>query len=380
LYKKTFFLHYRIDIHTFWPKILVESIYTYCISTKGLDYMKKLLMIPLALYCASSMAIEINVSVNTCGFAGGMSGALCTAMKAEIEKVVQADLPKVSIDKYAVGLANANGFAYKGLGSDYSDVFTYAMVRGGIGGAVQGDLDDVEQAEGVGIGAAATIGLNLDVLPVDKIGPIELDKMDLFVSFMSQNMDQTEDKTTFNGDISSFGFMARYRLVDAVDFVPGNILRFGGVFLHTGLQTSSFEADITTTFDDEVVNAGGQTATFTNANAKFSLETSTTTIPVEVSAYLRTIWALTFFGGAGFDFVSGTTDVDLTASGSVVQGATYDASLSASESGSGDADATNFRAFGGVQLNIPFVRVYAHINKGLGNDLFGANAGVKFLW
>jgi hypothetical protein len=338
--------------------------------------MKKLLMIPFALYCASSMAVEISITQNTCTF--GASN--CAAMKAEIEKTVQADLPDVSIEKYATGVANANGFAYKGLGSDYSDVFTYAMVRVAGGGAVQGEIDNPEAAEGVGLGATVTVGINLDLLPVDKIGPVELDKMDLFVSFMSQSMDQTEDRLTLNGDISALSVMARYRLVDAVDFVPGNILRFGGVFLHTGFQTSTFEADITSTFDDEVVNAGGQTATFTDASATFSLETTTTTIPIEVSAYLRTIWALTFFGGAGFDFVTGSTDVSVVASGSVVQGANYNASLSANESGSGSADATNFRVLGGMQLNLPFFRVYAHVNKGLGNDLIGANLGAKFLW
>jgi hypothetical protein len=338
--------------------------------------MKKLLMIPFALYCASSMAVDISITQNTCTF----GASACAAMKAEIEKTVQADLPEVSIDKYATGVANANGFAYKGLGSDYSDVFTYAMLRVAGGGAVQGEIDNPEAAEGVGLGATVTLGLNLDMLPIDKVGPVELDKMDLFVSFMSQSMEQTENKLTLDGEITAFSVMARYRLVDAVDFVPGNILRFGGVFLHTGFQTSTFNANITSTFDDEVVNAAGQTATFTNANAKFSLETSTTTIPIEVSAYLRTIWALTFFGGAGFDFVTGSTDVSVVASGSVVKGTDYNASLSANESGSGSADATNFRVLGGMQLNLPFFRVYAHVNKGLGNDLIGANLGAKFLW
>lgn len=337
-------------------------------------------MIPLALYCASSMAVEVTLSTPTC--TGAYNGAACTALTAEIKKLVNADLPDVSVDKYATGVANANGFAYKGLGSDYSDVFTYAMVRGGLGGAIQGDINNIEEAEGVGVGAAVTVGLNLDLLPIDKIGPIELDKMDFFVSFMSQSLDQTQDKLTIDGDISSFGIMARYRLVDAVDFVPGNILRFGGVFLHTGFQTSKFDSTISSKFDDQVVNALGQDAKFGDSSATFTLESSTTTIPIEVSAYLRTIWALTFFGGAGFDFVSGSTDADIAAGGTVSgsTGGTFSTNLSVTESGSGSADATNFRALAGVQLNIPFIRVYAHVNKGLGNDLFGANAGVKFLW
>ncbi|MBD66568.1 MAG: hypothetical protein CME62_15255 [Halobacteriovoraceae bacterium] len=311
------------------------------------------------------------------------NNTFCEDLQNEIRKTAEADLPDVSIGEYGTGVSNANGFAQKGLGSDYSDKFTFFMVRGGAGAAVEGDLEDPESASGFGFGAAVTAGLNLDLLPIDKVGPIELDKMDLFVSFMSYNVDQEDDEFTAEGDLSSFSVMARYQIMDGIDVFPGYMLEWGGVFLHTGIQRSTFKADLSSVFDDQVVDVEGQSATFKNALATFDIETTTTTIPIEVSTYLRTIWALTFYTGAGFDLVSGSTDVSLNADGDVEGGSggnTFDTTISANESDSGEADATNFRAFGGIQLNIPFVRVYAHINKGLGNDLIGANAGVKILW
>lgn len=333
-----------------------------------------------AALCLSTSAFAVSLNVNTTS-CGTLPTNLCNELEGAINSLFNEDLPEVSLGEYGTGIANAQGFTYKGLGSDYSDVFDYFVVRGGAGASLEGDSDNVN---GFGAGAAATIGLNLDILPVEKVGPIELDKMDLFVSFMSYSPEFDQEDISVKGDISHFSIMARYQLIEGKDWVPGNMLKWGGLFLHTGFQRSSIEADATQSFSDEVVEiGGGQTATMTNTTANFTFETSNTSIPVEVSTYIRTAWALTFFGGAGFDFVTGSTDISLNASGNAVgDGSTggYTATISADEDASGDADATNFRAFIGGQLNLPFVRLYTHFNKGLGNDLVGASAGLKILW
>lgn len=343
--------------------------------------MKKLMLSAILMTSLSASAVTISVTQQTCTLAGGTTGPLCLAADKAVNDFVNTDLPDVSIGEYGTGIANATGFAYKGLDSDYADNFDYFMVRGGGGVAVQGDMDKPESAEGFGIGAAATIGVNLDLLPVDKIGPVDLSKMDLFVSFMSYSIDQSFDESTAEGDLSHFAVMARYQIMDGKEFVPGSILEWGGLFLHTGFQRSSFEASMTTKFDDEVVDlGGGVNGTFGSSSAKFSIETTNTAIPVEISTYLRAAYVFTLFGGAGFDIVSGSTDVDLSAGGKITSGTDYEADIAASESDSGKADATNFRAFGGLQFNLPFFRVYFQMNKGLGNDLLGANLGAKILW
>lgn len=335
-----------------------------------------------SLMALSYSAFAVNITVTqSCG---SVPLVICNQLTTEVESFINADLPEVSIGDYGTGIANSQGFAYRGLSSDYSDAFDYFMLRAGAGFAVEGDLDAPENASGVGVGAAATVGLNLDLLPIDKVGPIELEKLDLFITFMNYSPDQDLEDTQFKGDISAFGFMARYQIVDAIDIVPGNLFKWGGVFIHTGIQRSSVEADVTQSFpNEEITTDSGQTATLNNTSANFTFETSNTTIPIEVSTYLRMAWALTLFTGAGFDLVSGSTDVSLNASGTATgNGATsgYSAVITADESASGDADSTNFRAFLGGQLNLPFFRLYAQFNKGLGNDNLGLHFGAKVLW
>lgn len=351
-------------------------------NTKGI-VMKKLMMgLVVAATTLNANAIDISVTNVTCTGAYA-SGTVCDQLDAEVQNLVEGDLPDVSIGKYGTGISNANGFAYRGLGSDYSDHFEIAAVKLGGGLAVEGDMNDAETASGFGIGAAMTVGVNMGILPVDKVGPVEMKKLDVFLSFVSQNLDQDIDDATVEGDLSYFGLMARYHLIEGIDFVPGNMLSWGGVYLHTGIQRSSWSVDFSQQFEDETVEVSGQDATFGNSSANFAIESSSLTIPLEVSTYMRTAWALTFFGGAGLDIVlSGNTDVELDASGSVIgsTGGSYQTDISASESDSGEADATNFRAFGGLQLNLPFVRFTAQLNKGLGNDLVGFNAGIKVLY
>jgi len=336
--------------------------------------MKKLFMGALLLGSLSAHASIITVNQTSCTL-----GPACAAADAALQSFVDADLPSVGIGKYATGIANANGFTYAGMGSDYSDDFSLFMVRGAFGGSVSGDLDNPGGADGFGFGAATTVGVNLDLLPVDKIGPIDLSKMDLFVSFMSYSVDQDSGNSSFTGDTSHFGIMARYQLVDTKDILPGYMLEWGGVQLHTGFQRSSFDLNMSTRFDNQTVDIGPETGTFGNAGATFAIESSSTTIPIEVSTFLRAAYVFTFYAGAGFDIVSGSSDVGLVSSGTFTS-TNYSADINAGETGSGDADATNFRAFGGFQFNIPLVRLYAHVNKGLGSDLIGAHFGAKFTW
>lgn len=347
--------------------------------------MKKLILLSTLLGTVSFHVSAIDVTVTNTTCAGGLTATQCSQLDAEVKSSIEDELPSVSIDKYAVGIANSNSFAQKGLSSEYADRFDYALIKFGAGAAVQGDMtelqDDPSTAEGIGVGATATFGLNLDVLPIDKISFIEFSKLDLFVSFSSFDRKSDNDGTEVDGGISAFSIMARYQIMDPVDIVPGYMFYWGGVSLHTGIESSSFNGKLTKTFDDETVEIGsGQTATITDTLGVFDIESTTTTIPVEVSTSLRTIWALTFYTGAGVDFVTGSTDVSLDASGTAKDGANYGATILAEEKGSGDADAMNLRAFAGLQLNLPFVRVYTHFNKGLGNDLLGANLGFKILY
>lgn len=345
--------------------------------------MKKFLlgMLLTTLPMAAS-AITITVDNLVCSNSGAYTTANCNALKAEVEKDLQADLPDVSIDKYGTGVANATGFAMKGQGSDYAENFKYFVFKPSFGVAMDGDIDKPENASGVGLGGALTVGLNLDLLPVDKIGPVEMKDLDLFVSFMSYDVDETSDDTTFAGDLSSFGVYARYRFMEGKDILPGYMLEWGGIHLHTGFQRNKMGIKLTQSFKDQTVTSGAVSGSFNNASAVFDLDSTVTSIPVEVSTYIRALYVFTLYTGAGFDYNIGSADASLTASGKVqaANASDFSVDISAAESGKGDAKATNFRGFLGMQFNVPFVRLYVHVNKGFGSDLIGANFGAKITY
>jgi hypothetical protein len=353
--------------------------------------MKKLLVgLVLALPMAAQ-AIEINVATTNCpvGISGGTPSddtAVCNQLQQDIATEANKNVPEVSIDKYAEGISDSTAFAMKGQGSDYADNFDIFTIKGSLGAAFKGDMDEPEQAEGIGLGAAVTVGVNLNLLPIDKIGGVELKDFDLFFSAMSYSTDQDLEDLTIEGDTSSLGMHVRWRFIEGVDIFPGNMLRWGGVQVHTGYQRNSMKIDMTQSLKDQRVETNNGNATFGDASVKFNIDSQTSSIPFEISTSIRALYVFTLYTGFGFDYnISGNTDIDLGASGTVSgdaggAAAGYQASINANESGDGSISTTSMRAFLGLQFNIPVVRIYVHANKGLGDDQLGVNTGVKINW
>lgn len=341
--------------------------------------MKNLLFLALLIPAIGS-AVQLDVTVTNCP--GGLTTAQCESLADEIRNY--DEIPDVDLDTYAEGISDSTAFASKGQGSDYSDNFSLFAVSVSGGAAVKGDVDEMgdnpEAAEGFGVAASLRVGLNLDLLPIDKIGPVEFKNLDVFASFFSYSLDQDMDETSIKGDISSMGIYARYKLIEPVSIVPGYLVEWGGLHLHTGFSMNKMKIDVAQDLESQTVEDGSLSATFDNGYANFAIDSSASFIPVELSTYVRLGYVFTFFAGAGFDYNISETDVDILADGEVSGTGTasgFTADVSANDSAAGEGMATNFRAFGGLQFNIPFVRVYAQVNKALGEDLIGASAGVK---
>jgi hypothetical protein len=344
--------------------------------------MKKLWMMGILGLGFVMQAHAITINVNRTDSGCGATEAICVALHDALRTELNKDTPDVGVGKYADGVADATGFAMKGQTSDYAENFNYFVLKPSFGVGVRGDMNDAQSADGFGLGGALTVGLNLNLLPVEKIGPVELKKLDLFISFMNYNVDQNQDKSSFKGELSSFAILGRYRIMDGKDILPGYMLEWGGLHLHTGFQRNKMAMKLTQGFDGTTVDvdtgSGTGSVSLDGVSATFDLDSTVTSIPVEVSTYLRMLYVFTLYGGLGFDYTIGKSDIGVTANGSVNDGTSgYGATIDADESGDGKAKATNFRSFAGIQFNVPFVRVYAQMNKGLGSDLVGANFGIK---
>lgn len=348
--------------------------------------MKNLLAVSLAALSLNAFALTITVQQTSCS----LTAQQCSDITDAAKDAANADLPSVSVGGYAEGISNANAFAYKGSTSEYADIIDLMSFKVSGGVAVDGDLSDAESADGIGFGASVTAGINLDILPVSKVGPIDLKKMDLFVTFLNYNLDQSSDSIDSEGELSAFGVFGRYHLIDSRSIAGDYLVKWGGIHLHTGFMRSKMNIEVTNGFsDEEFEDDSGPTTVygkFTNGQANFEIDSQVTAIPVEVSTYLRLLYVFTLYGGAGFDYMLGKTDIDFSAGGNLQGGIVsaddndWTGTMSANEGGDGSPQATNFRAFAGVQFNIPFVRLYAQLNKGLGSNLVGTNLGLKIIY
>src|SRR5690606_16144114 len=101
------------------------------------------------------------------------------------------------------------------------------------------NTDNLENtASGVSIAPSLLLGLNLGVLPVGKIGSVEMKDVDLFISFMSYNNDKfiDQDSIVMGGDFTHFGMQLRYHWLKEKDLAPGYMLQWTGLQFHTGYQ------------------------------------------------------------------------------------------------------------------------------------------------
>lgn len=345
--------------------------------------MKRWLLTAIVLTSFSVFALDFTITFDT-----PTGSAAQQTLTSLVNSELNSDLPDVSIAGFSEGVAASTYSAFASQATDYADEPDLFMVKLTGGAAVQGgdlqDTDELQNADGFGAAGGLTLGLNGDVLPFKKLWFIEAKKLDLFLSFFSYGLDETNDDTRIEGDISSFGLMGRYHWIDGVDIVPGKMVRWEGVHIHTGLQYAKMGIDVTTSFDDQTVKQSGSTvATFSSTTATVGIESTTWTIPIEISTAIRLAYAFSFYGGAGFDLVSSNADIDLTAGGRFTGAGVFageNGAITTSTDDSGSGDVTNFRAFAGAQINVPLFRVYVHYGRGLGNDTEAVHAGLKFVF
>ena len=351
--------------------------------------MKKLLLgmaltLPLTLPQMSQAGIiTLNFNQSACESAIGGPGAtsICNQVNTQLDDAINQDLPDTNFDDYAGGISNAMSVAAAGT-ADYSDKFEYFVIKPSFGlGISANDISSPETSGGAGFSGNLVFGLNMNLLPVDKIGPIDMKKLDVFVNIFSYGLDMDAGDGNFKGDIGSFGIHARYHLMEGSDFFLGE---WGGLFLHTGFQRTTMDLSFSTPIDiGQDINVSGETANIQNANVAFGMESAITTIPIEISTYLRFLYAFTAFGGLGMDITSGTTDVNLDSAGDMILTSQGNANLGdivLDDTSSGDPNSFGFRAFAGLQLNLPFFRLYGQVQKPLGQDTLGTNFGLKVLW
>ncbi len=362
-------------------------------------------VVGLGLFPADSSAQLFRLKTTDYG-AFASNAALRTAWDSalvEIETEVNKDFPSTENPRRLMqGMANSSVMAGKGIGSDYASRMEVFLIGAGVGvGAdLKKDKETDSDLSGVGIQGGLVIGTNLSWMDAEKILGLYTDRLNVYVNWLGYDLDRKMgdgDKDEITGDLSSFGFHVSYDLVKPVGH---SIFRWGGIKIHTGYEYNTtrltFKSSLSEDVDENIGGIGNDDHVRGTIDGKpqATIDVATQSIPLEVSTNVQLLYFLSIYTGLGVDFNFGRakgdgslnatpttlrydTDDDST-NGDAGAGATVQAE--ANIDGTGRVDSILTRGFAGLQLNLPYINIFAQIDKAFGNELIGATAGARFVY
>jgi hypothetical protein len=283
-------------------------------------------------------------------------------------------------------LGDSQSFTSKGIGVDYASEATYFEVGGAVNFAMGVDRtyqpSNVEgfPIQGVGLNASAMAGLSLEFLGLPVM---------IFGNYMKV---PTMNYGSMSGSLDNWGVHAQLRL-----FGPSHknsafnmLLRWGGIAITTGIDSSHMALGLHKNIKSNFAFPGapqtalGVTATADN-QAKFNLDMTTRSIPLEVTTSLRLLTFVTAYGGLGFDWqLGGASKMDLAINAAMtgrfvdpntqttvsqnLGNATVTAKVSA------DPSPARIRGIVGAQFNLFLLRVFTQVNMTSGNPMMASLA------
>lgn len=308
----------------------------------------------------------------------------------KIEAEVNKDFPSAENPKRLMqGMANSSVMSGKGVGSDYASRMQVFMIGAGVG--VGADLEKDKQTDsdlsGVGVQGGIVIGTNLSWMDAEKILGLYTNRLNVYVNYLGFNLDRKMgegDKDSIKAKLNSFGFHVNYDLVEPVG---SNWLRWGGIKIHTGYEFNSTKVTFASTLSEDVSeNVGGQTVSGTiRGNPAATIDVATHSIPLEISTNVQILYLLSLYTGLGVDFNFGEAKgngalnadpTNLNYSGGTGPTVQADANID----GKSAVDSVLTRGFAGVQINLPYMNIFAQVDKAFGNDLIGGTAGLRIVY
>lgn len=361
--------------------------------------MKKLLLLAatalLGLYSTDSSAQLFRLRTVSYGGLTAPEQAIFEAALRKAETEINKDFPSTQDPKRLMqGMANSSVMAGKGIGSDYaSNMDVFLLGAGvGVGADLEKDKETDSDLSGAGIQGGIILGTSLAWMDTEKILGLETNKLSVYVNYLGYNLDQKmgdEDKDSIEANLKSFGVHFRYNWVNGA----GNkLFGWGGIKVHTGYEYNSTKLAFSSSISEDInEDLGGQTASGTiTGKPKATIDVATQSIPVEISTDVQLFYILSLYTGLGVDFnfgkAKGAGDLNASPTSVNYSGNGGDPNnnptvqAEANIDGSGSVDSVLTRGFAGVQVNLPFIRIFGQVDKAFGNDLIGATAGVRLVF
>jgi len=364
------------------------------------NFLQIALAIGLGTFALDSSAQMFRLNVTDYG--GIPAGPVRDFIDTEIGKLeddINKELPNAKPQRLMEGMANSSVMAGKGIGSDYASNMEVFLIGAGVG--IGADLEKDESTDsdisGLGIAPGLVVGANLGFLGSSVFG-LDSKRLNLYVNYMGYSHEQDFDddaskKSSAEIDMKAMGVHLSY------DWIKGSgnkFLGWGGVKLHLGYEYNktdlSFNTKISETVNETNSGGGGETVTGTiNGSPTANIAVATHSIPVEISSNVQLFYLLSLYGGLGADFNFGEAKGDgalngsestLTCSGGVACGGgqTIKVLPEANIDTTGKASTFLARGFAGVQINLPYFRIFAQADKSLGNELIGVTLGARFVY
>jgi hypothetical protein len=302
-------------------------------------------------------------------------GLDATGIQADLTSAVDDQVHTDEIETFVGQMADANLLSTKGMGVDYASNPQRFVIGGGLGTAVNGTGiqlgkgGDGLPSGGFAFQAAVMAGLNLGAFAED-------DSFFRRIVVYGNGLAANTNGTPFTGRIENLGAHLQFQLAKPH---AGSVMEWGGLAFTTGYEWSRYSMYLTEPLPIEAEPVKW------DASGDLTIASEASSAPFEMSTNVR-ILVLTVFVGVAADVNKGAVaSTEIALSGDITteqQGETYvlgNASVTAGLSGAGAAMLP--RAFGGVQINILPVKVYAHVN--IASDPFfermgfGAHAGVR---
>jgi hypothetical protein len=189
----------------------------------------------------------------------------------------------------------------------------------------------------------------------------------------------TMDYGSMSGSLDNWGVHAQLRLLGPShdSSALSMLLRWGGIAITTGIDSSHMSLGLKKSVKSSFavpVQPGAQAAsinvtTTADGQAKFNVDMTTKSIPLEITTSLRILTFLTAYGGVGFDFqLGGSNSMDLSVNAAMTgrlaqTGTTQDlGTVSARAKIAADPSPAKVRGILGAQFNLFLLRIFAQLN------------------
>ena len=318
----------------------------------------------------------------------------------DLENNINKDFPSGTPDRLMEGMANSSVMAGKGIGTDYASNMDVFLIGAGVG--VGADLAKPSGTDsklsGVGIAPGLVVGLNLGFIDSTSLLGMDPKHLNIYFNFMSYNYKKTFESSGKQSeaglDTLAFGSHVRYNWIRP----RGNrLLGWGGVKVNFGFEYNKTEVTFKTQLDETITQSGSGGETMSGSiqgSPEASILASTTSFPLALSTDVQILYFVSLYTGAGVDYNMGqakghgnlnANPSTLTCNGGACTGLgsgggnpQVGVQAKANLDTSGKVNPFLYRAFAGVQLNLPWTRIFVQVDKSLSNELIGATAGLRF--